>query len=103
MKWGPGNRNRDPMGTPKLKKGPHEDPVPQMGTHVATVVTTTGYDPKTLLVLKVVSLLLVLIFNFLEGIIHLPIFFILVNVVQPFTEISIFPEIIQLHSSNRSY
>ena len=83
-----------------------------MGTHVATVVTTTGYDPKTLLVLKVVSLilvlkvvslLLVLIFNFLEGIIHLPIFFILVNVVQPFTEISIFPEIIQLHSSNRSY
>ena len=31
QKWGP---NVDP----KAEKGPHGDPVPQMGTHVATVL-----------------------------------------------------------------
>ena len=31
LKWGPN-------GDPKTEKGPHGDRVPQMGTHVATVL-----------------------------------------------------------------
>ena len=35
LKWGPN-------GDPKTEKGPHGDRVPQMGTHVGTVVVQLG-------------------------------------------------------------
>ena len=41
QKWGPWNKN----GDPKTEKGPHGDPVPQMGTHVASVLLTPTNPP----------------------------------------------------------
>ena len=36
LKWGPN-------GDPKTEKGPHGDRVPQMGTHVGTVLTSDTF------------------------------------------------------------
>ena len=48
QKWGPWNKN----GDPKTEKGPHGDPVPQMGTHVTSVLLTPT-NPPTDKVLKI--------------------------------------------------